>query len=152
MSKNVGIAGWWSHSGPIRDAQGRGWQLAMGNSIGNDLDRKTFRLADRFVPSLAVTHHAWKLEGFGDPTAIVFAIQVNRHVHAFIILRVLTPHPARRDVGVEQRQQPHHAGEEHAMLQREAEQAGLLRARHLRGRDGDGDARQADHFPHHAAR
>ena len=57
----------------------------MGDAVSNDLDREAFRIADRLVPSLAVTHHARKFESLRDPATILFAIQVNRQIHSFII-------------------------------------------------------------------
>jgi hypothetical protein len=61
-----------------RNVQGRRWQFPVGNSVGNYLDCKSLSVADSFVPSLPVTHHPWQLQGFRDPPAIFFPIQVNR--------------------------------------------------------------------------
>ena len=59
----------------------------MGDAVGNYLNREALRIADRLVPSLAVAHHARKLESFGDPAAIFLAIQIDRQLHFFIIPR-----------------------------------------------------------------
>ena len=58
----------------------------MSDAVGNDLDREAFRIADRFIPSLAITHHTREFENLRDPAAILFAIQLNREIHSFIIL------------------------------------------------------------------
>jgi hypothetical protein len=58
----------------------------VSDAVGNDLDREAFRIADRFIPSLAVTHYTREFENLCDPAAILFAIQLNREIHSFIIL------------------------------------------------------------------
>ena len=57
----------------------------MSDAIGNDLDREALGVADGFIPALAVTHYAGKLEGLRDPAPIFFPIQFDRQIHFFII-------------------------------------------------------------------
>src|SRR5205823_355226 len=47
-----------------RNAEGRRRKLAVGNAIGDDLDGEPFSIADRLIPSPAITHHSWKLKSF----------------------------------------------------------------------------------------
>ena len=58
----------------------------MDDTVGNHFDCEAFGIANRLVPSLAVTHDARKLESFGDPAAIFLAVEVYRQIHFFIIL------------------------------------------------------------------
>ena len=80
----------WNSEG---NAEGGRRKLTVDDPVGNDLDSEAFSLTDRLVPSLSVTHYAGKLESFGDPAAIFLAIQVNRQIHDFIILRMGTNQP-----------------------------------------------------------
>ena len=59
----------------------------MGNPVGDHLDREALGAADRAVAGLAVTHHPGQFEGFSDPAAVFLAVQLNRQIHSFIILR-----------------------------------------------------------------
>jgi hypothetical protein len=60
----------------------------MGDAVCNDFDREALSIADGLYSSLAVTHHAWNLQSFGDPAAILLAVQINRQIHPFSILKV----------------------------------------------------------------
>ena len=73
----------WNSEG---NAEGGRRKLTVDDAVSNDLDSEALSVADRLVPSLAVTHHARKFESFGDPAAIFLAVQVNRQIHFFIIL------------------------------------------------------------------
>ena len=58
----------------------------MVDAVGDDFDREPLNVIDRFVPSLAVTHHFWKLESLSDPAASVLALEVNRQLHILTML------------------------------------------------------------------
>ncbi len=58
----------------------------MSDAVGNHLNSEALGVGDRFVPALAIAHHAWQLESLRDPAAIFLKIQVNRQIHSFIIL------------------------------------------------------------------
>jgi len=53
----------------------------MAHSIGDDFNGQLFRVADGFLPGGAVRHHTRQFEGFGDPAAVVFSVDLNREVH-----------------------------------------------------------------------
>ena len=63
------------------NAEGGGWQLAMLDAVGDDLDRQFFGVADGLFPSCAVTHDAWQLRSFGNPAAIFLAVKFNGEIH-----------------------------------------------------------------------
>ena len=55
-------------------------KLAVDDAVGNDLNRKALGVADSILAVMAVTHHAGKLHCLGDPTAVVFPIDLNRQL------------------------------------------------------------------------
>lgn len=57
----------------------------MGDAIRDYFDCEAFGVADCFLPSLPVTHHARKFESFRDPTAVLFAVKVDGQFHPFIV-------------------------------------------------------------------
>jgi len=78
--------------------EGRGWQLALSDSIRDDLNGEALGVANRFFACLAVAHDARQLERLGNPAAVFFAIEIDRQVHFFRILRdsAVCLQPARR--------------------------------------------------------
>lgn len=59
----------------------------MGYAVGNNLYCQALSAANRFVPGLAVTHHAWKIENLCDPAPVFLPIKIDPQIHHFNILR-----------------------------------------------------------------
>jgi hypothetical protein len=53
----------------------------MPDAVGDDFDRQTLGIADGFLASRAVSHHAGQFQCLGDPTSVIFAIELNREIH-----------------------------------------------------------------------
>lgn len=53
----------------------------MRNAVRYDLNCKPLSVADRFFPTLAVTHDPRQLQGFGYPTPVVFPLEIDRQIH-----------------------------------------------------------------------
>jgi hypothetical protein len=67
------------------DAERRRWKLTVGDPVGNNLNGKAFRIADRLISGVAVTHYAWQLDRLRDPTPVFLPIKLDRQFHPFII-------------------------------------------------------------------
>jgi hypothetical protein len=67
------------------DAERRRWKLSVGDAIGNHLNGKTLRIADRLISGVAVAHYAWQFDRLRDPTSVFLPIKFDRQFHPFII-------------------------------------------------------------------
>ena len=65
-----------------RYVEGGGWQLAVLDSIGDDIDRQALGVTDGFLTGRAVAHRPRQFQGFRDPTTVIFPIELNRNVHS----------------------------------------------------------------------
>lgn len=74
----------------------------MCNAVSDDFDGEPLSVTDRLIASLPTTHHARKLKSTGDPATVFFPIQINRQIHAFIILCGVPSmlHPGGLDAGL----------------------------------------------------
>ena len=59
----------------------------MRHPVGNYFDCQPLHIANGLVARRAVTHHTWKLQRFGDPASVGFAIQFDGQLHLSIIGR-----------------------------------------------------------------
>jgi hypothetical protein len=50
---------------------------AVLEPLGNNIDGQAFRLAVSLLARRSIAHHAGKLEGFRNPAAVVFAVQLD---------------------------------------------------------------------------
>ena len=57
----------------------------MSDAIRDDLDREPFGVTDRSIARLPVAHDSGQLQCFGDPATVVFAVQLNGHIHISIV-------------------------------------------------------------------
>jgi len=59
----------------------------VGDAVGNHLNGKAFRIADRLISGLAIAHYAWQFNRLRDPTPVFLSIKFDRQFHPFIIRR-----------------------------------------------------------------
>lgn len=78
----------WNREGNV---EGGRRKFLVCNSVSNDLNSEALSVADRFIASPPVTHHARKLKGIGDPATVFLPIQINRQLHFFIISCLVAP-------------------------------------------------------------
>ena len=57
-----------------RDTEGGVWQLAVFDSVGDDIDRQTLRVTDGFLARRPVAHHTRQFQSLSDPSTIIFPI------------------------------------------------------------------------------
>lgn len=62
---------------PKRHAQRRTRKLTVRDPVGDHLDGQLLGVADGFLTGGSVRHHARQLKSFGDPPAVVFAVELN---------------------------------------------------------------------------
>ena len=67
----------------------------MGDAVGNYVNGKTLRIADRLMPGVAVTHYAWQFDRLRDPAPVFLPIKFDRQFHPLIIRpwQNVRPHP-----------------------------------------------------------
>lgn len=66
----------------------RNRQFSMPDAVGDDFDRQTLCITDRFLATCAVRHDARQFQCLRDPAAVIFTIKLNREIHALIVLLV----------------------------------------------------------------
>ena len=70
-------------SGLERDVHEFGWRLSVFETFGDHSEGERLNPRDRFVAVRAIAHHARQGGYFGEPAAVVFAIELNRKRHAW---------------------------------------------------------------------
>jgi len=70
----------WNREGNV---EGGRRKFLVGNTVGNDLYSEALSVADRFITSPPVTHHARKLKGISDPATVFLPIQINPSASLF---------------------------------------------------------------------
>jgi hypothetical protein len=78
-----------------RDAKGRRRKLTVGDAVGNHLNGKALRIADRLISGVAVAHYAWQFDRLRDPTPVFFPIKFDRQFHPFMIRSAENSRPHR---------------------------------------------------------
>jgi hypothetical protein len=57
----------------------------MFDPVSDHLDGKSFGIADGFLASLPVGHHAREFQGLGNPAAVIFPVDLDGKVHPYIV-------------------------------------------------------------------
>jgi hypothetical protein len=63
----------------------------VGDAVGNYLNGKALRIADRLISGVSIAHYAWQFHRLCDPTPVFLPIKFDRQLHPFITRLVASP-------------------------------------------------------------
>ena len=76
-----------------RDIESRWWQLAMRNTVRDNVNRQFLGVADGFLSGVPVGHDARQFEGLRDPAAVVFPVAASGEIYNRGPVGLLVPGP-----------------------------------------------------------